>query len=54
MSQNFFKSKFFVDDFDDFNVSFFMDGILLIERDAVIKMADEAGIFILGVKIDEK
>ena len=29
-------------------------GILLIEREAVIKMADEAGIFILGVKIDEK
>ena len=26
-------------------------GILLIERDAVIKMADEAGIFIIGMKI---
>ena len=27
-------------------------GILLIEREAVIKQADEAGIFIIGVKID--
>jgi len=27
-------------------------GILLIEREAVIKMADEAGIFILGIKIE--
>jgi DUF1009 family protein len=26
-------------------------GILLIEREAVIKQADEAGIFIIGVKI---
>lgn len=26
-------------------------GILLIERDAVIKMADEAGIFIIGIKL---
>ena len=26
-------------------------GILLIERDAVIKMADESGIFIIGMKI---
>ena len=28
-------------------------GILLIERDAVIRMADESGIFIIGMKIDE-
>jgi len=27
------------------------DGILLIEREAVIKMADEAGIFIIGMKV---
>ena len=26
-------------------------GILLIEREAVIKMADESGIFIIGMKI---
>ena len=28
-------------------------GILLIEREAVIKMADESGIFIIGMKINE-
>ena len=28
-------------------------GILLIEREAVIKMANEAGIFIIGMKIDD-
>ena len=28
-------------------------GILLIEREAVIRMANEAGIFIIGMKIDE-
>ena len=29
-------------------------GILLIEREAVIKMADEEGIFIIGIECDEK
>lgn len=28
-------------------------GILLIEREAVVKLADEAGIFIIGMKIDK-